>query len=107
MNFINTSFADNVTTVSFKDARIFDETCIIALGDELIDVALKSETGHSVVIDFNKVNYLSSAALGKLITMNKRLKEKECNLKLINISDDIMEIFEITRFNRFFLIEKS
>lgn len=107
MNFINTSFADNVTTVSFKDARIFDETCIVALGDELIDVAIRAEPGQSVVVDFNTVNYLSSAALGKLITMNKRLKEKGCGLKLLNIGDNIMEIFEITRLNRFFVIEKS
>lgn len=106
MNFINISFADNLTTVSFKNARIFEEACIVALGDELIDVASNVESGHSVAVDFTSVNYLSSAALGKLITMNKQLKEKGCNLKLINMGENVMEIFEITRLNKFFVIEK-
>ena len=106
MNFINISFAENLTTVSFKNAKIFEEACIAALGDELTDVASNVESGHSVAVDFTLVNYLSSAALGKLITMNKRLKEKGCNLKLINMGENVIEIFEITRLNKFFVIEK-
>lgn len=107
MNFINISFAENVTTVSFKEAKIFDEKFIVDLGTELFDLASKVEAGQSVLLDFATISYISSSALGKLITMNKKLKERSCSLKLINLNDDIMEVFEITRLNKFFVIEKS
>ena len=40
-----------------------------------------------------------------MITMNKKLKEKEIILTLRNMNEDIHEVFVITRLEEFFKIE--
>ena len=53
------------------------------------------------------VEYLSSAALGKLITLNKKLQNAKGKLILCAIDPQIHEVFEITKLDRFFKIIKD
>jgi anti-sigma B factor antagonist len=48
------------------------------------------------------VEFLSSAALGKLITLNKKANTYQCQLKLSNIRPEIYEVFAITKLNKLF-----
>ena len=50
------------------------------------------------------MEYLSSAALAKLITLNKKLQAAGGKLILCNIDPQIREVFEITRLNKLFTI---
>ena len=50
------------------------------------------------------MEYLSSAALGKLITMEKKVKAAKGNLRLCCIRPEIYEVFAITKLNRLFKI---
>jgi anti-sigma B factor antagonist len=50
------------------------------------------------------VEYLSSAALGKLITMEKKVKAAKGKLRLCCIRPEIYEVFAITKLNRLFKI---
>ena len=59
-----------VTVARFVDKKILDETNIQNIGNQLF--ALVDEDGRKkIVLDFSIVEYLSSAALGKLITDRK------------------------------------
>ena len=59
---------------------------------------------ESVVLDFANVAYISSAGLRVLLSVQKIMSKKE-GMKLIHVSEDIMEIFEVTGFNEILTIE--
>ncbi len=52
----------------------------------------------SIVIDFDKVEYISSAGLRVLLGTSKAMLKKNGNLNVINISDNIMDVFAVTGF---------
>ena len=52
----------------------------------------------SLVLDFEKVEYVSSAGLRVLLSTQK-IMNKQGEMKLINVNSDIMEIFEVTGFS--------
>jgi len=64
-----------------------------------------SAMGDSLVVDFAELDYISSAGLGVLLGIQKRLVDSGKSLKLINMSKHIREIFRITGFDRIFEIE--
>ena len=94
---------NDIAVVTFKDKKILDEAVIQDVGDELFDLVDK-QYKTKLLLNFENVEYLSSAALGKLITLNKRIKEENGELKLCNIIPEIFEVFRITKLNRLFEI---
>lgn len=63
-----------------------------------------AETANSLVLDFEKVEYISSAGLRVLLTGHKVMANKY-GLKIINANEDIKEIFEVTGFSDILNIE--
>ena len=59
----------------------------------------------SELLNFSNVEFLSSAALGKLITLDKKVKANGGRLKLSNIRPEIYEVFAITKLNKLFDIK--
>ena len=58
-----------------------------------------------MLLNFSNVEFLSSAALGKLITLDKKVKANAGRLKLSNIRPEIYEVFAITKLNKLFDIK--
>ncbi len=52
----------------------------------------------NIVLDLKKLNYISSAGLRVLLTMQKEMNKKG-TLEIINVCDDVLDIFEVTGFN--------
>ncbi|MCA8985342.1 MAG: STAS domain-containing protein [Planctomycetaceae bacterium] len=103
---INVEEVGNVTIASFVDKKILDENNIQQIGSQLF--ALVEEDGRKrIVLDFSNVEYLSSAALGKLITMDKKVKANAGKLRLCAIRPDIYEVFAITKLNKLFDIKDT
>ncbi len=91
----------DVTVARFVDKKILDENNIQIIGNQLF--GLVEEDGRKkIVLNFANVEYLSSAALGKLITMDKKVKAAGGKLRLCAIRPDIYEVFAITRLNKLF-----
>lgn len=57
------------------------------------------------IIDFAKLDYISSAGLGTLIKTYSRLKDSGHTMKLINMSKHIKEVFKFSALDKVFLIE--
>ena len=96
----------DVTVVNFVDKKILDEQNIQNIGEQLFSL-VEQDGLTRLLLNFGNVEYLSSAALGKLITLNKKVKDATGKLILCNISPQIYEVFEITRLDKFFRIEKD
>lgn len=97
---IDVSQVGEVTMVRFIDRKIEDPN-VHELGTELFDLVEK-ENRRSVVLNFTHVEFLSSAALGKLLTLDRRVKACKGQLKLCCIRPEILEVFHITKLNKVF-----
>jgi len=93
----------DATIVNFVDKKILDARIIELIGKQLF--ALVDEQGRRrVVLNFQNVEYLSSAAMGKFISLQKKLGWVQGELILTNIHPKIYQTFETMRLNRFFTI---
>jgi len=103
---LTVSERDGVTVVSFADKKILDEIGISEIGQHL--GSLVAAAGKpKIVLDFARVSHMSSSALGMLITLHKRVREKGGELRLAEIERKIYEVFVITRLNEIFDIHGS
>lgn len=93
----------DVAVVRFVDKRILDEQNIQTIGEQLFSL-VDDDGKKKILLNFENVEYLSSAALGKLITLNKKVKGTSGQLKMCNIKAEIYEVFEITKLNKVFPI---
>ena len=97
---------NEVAVVSFATSRILDQSNVQQLGDEL-EGLVESYSLSKIVVNFSGVTYMSSAVMGKLVSLLKKVKGVGGHLKLCNIEDSIFEIFEIMRFDKMFEIHDS
>ncbi|MGE3314763.1 MAG: STAS domain-containing protein [Planctomycetaceae bacterium] len=93
----------DVTIATFIDKKILDETNIQVIGNQLFGL-VDQDARQKIILDFTNVEYLSSAALGKLITMDKKVKGARGKLRLCSIRPEIYEVFAITKLNKLFNI---
>lgn len=98
--------AEGVTQIEFIDRNILDEANIQAIGEE-IGTIIESSPKPKLLISFANVDHLSSAALGTLITINTKIRNKGGKLCLADIDPQIYEVFVITRLNQLFEIKES
>jgi anti-sigma B factor antagonist len=97
---------NDVTVARFTDKKILDESNIQIIGNQLFSL-VDEDHRQKIVLDFTNVEYLSSAALGKLITMDKKVKASGGKLRLCSIRSDILEVFKITRLDKLFTIREN
>ena len=83
-----------------------NEQNIQIIGEQLFEL-VDAEGKKKILLDFKNVDYLSSAALGKLITLNKKANTSGGKLVLCNIRPEIKEVFEITKLDKFFKIKED
>ena len=103
---IDVSKVGEVTVVKFVDKKILDEASIQELGVELFSL-VEHDNRKSVLLNFSNVEFLSSAALGKLITLDRKVKAAKGRLKMSNIRPESFEVFQITKLNKVFDIRKD
>ena len=98
---IKVTEVDGVSVVRFADRKILDELIIQELGQELFSL-VEDENCKNLLLNFTNVEFLSSAALGKLISLHKKVERAGGVLKLSNIRPEIYDVFKITRLNEKF-----
>lgn len=96
----------DVIQVEFLDRNILDEANIQRIGEELATI-VETQPKVKLLISFAGVDHLSSAALGTLITINTKIKNKTGQLRLSDIDPQIYEVFVITKLNRLFEIHPT
>ena len=103
---INVRYTENATVLAFTDRKILEDQDIRSLQDSVMSVVEQTDN-IQLVLDFGQVEFLSSAVLGLLIRISKRINEKSGRLSLCNISPKIYEVFKITQLTKIFDIQKD
>ncbi|MHC4543210.1 MAG: STAS domain-containing protein [Planctomycetota bacterium] len=103
---ISVEYSENATIVTFVDEKILEEMDIQALQTSVMSVIEEAERVN-LILDFCNVQFFSSAVLGLLMRISKKVYEQEGQLRLCNISPRIYEIFKITRLNKIFDIYEN
>ncbi|GAB1341173.1 STAS domain-containing protein [Gemmatimonas sp.] len=55
-----------------------------------------------VVVDFTDSGYIDSSGLGALVSLSRRLREGNGDLRLVGLNDDLRTLFELTRLDALF-----
>lgn len=90
-----------VLIVYFNDARILDATEIDQVKREVVALIEKAKDGK-MLLNFQEVRFMSSSMLGALVTVSKKCKAAEVQLKISNIAADLMQVFTMTRLDKLF-----
>ena len=59
------------------------------------------------VVDFEQLDFISSAGLRVLLLMAKLLKEKNGQVRLVNVKGNVYSVFEMSGFTTLFKMENS
>lgn len=100
---LSVTHTGDIVRVQFLDRNILEEAAIQQIGDEISSL-IEAAPNPKLLINFKDVEHLSSAALGTLITINNRIRQKGGQLRLSNIDPQILEVFVITKLNKLFQI---
>ncbi len=60
-----------------------------------------------IIVNFAKVTYIDSSGLATLIEMMQRLKKDQGRMCLVQMSDKIKSLFEITKLDKLFAIYRT
>ena len=91
---MNISIEKNNDSTVMKISGRLDTTTAPELEKAIND---EGEALKNLVLDFNGVNYISSAGLRVLLTAQKRMNVQG-SMELIDVSEEVMDIFEMTGF---------
>ena len=98
---------EKYTIVEFKNPSLMDPLELEATGQELYKL-VDEQDKRKIVLDFEKVQYLSSQAIGIILTMNKKLGTlPNSKLVLCGIGARLMELLKITRLDKLLTIKPS
>jgi anti-anti-sigma factor len=103
MNLIKSEVKDEVRIIFIDAQRLVDGPGIEQCSREIVELLDKTEE-KLVLLHFGRLAFMSSAALGMLVRVNKKCKEYKISLKLCNISPDIFQVFKITGLDKIFSI---
>lgn len=89
----STTFGD-ISIVGFQTGSLLDESLVRALESTALNAAV---TVHrpKLIVDFEGVVHLTSAALGALLTIRREVQGREGTLILAGLSPAIDEVFDI------------
>jgi len=95
-----------ISIVRFVDKKIVDSGSIEQLGEEMNSLVTVDKR-NLILLNFDGVEFMSSAALNKLISLNTKVKAAAGRLKLCGLRAEIKEVFTITRLDRVFDLRKT
>jgi anti-sigma B factor antagonist len=98
---------EKYSVVEFRTPSLMDPIILEDIGRELYRL-VDEEDRRKLVLDFEKVQYLSSQAIGIILTLNKKMAPlKYSKLILCGVGPKLMELLKITRLDRILTIKPT
>lgn len=98
---INNLKNDNVLTIEVSGR--LDSTTAVMLEENIKNNLDDNIT--KLIFDFASLEYISSAGLRILLTLQKDFNKSQKNMIIKNVKDSVMEVLEITGFTNILTIE--
>jgi anti-sigma B factor antagonist len=57
-----------------------------------------------LLIDFSRTGYIDSSGLGALVSVSKKVRESNGDLRLAGLNEDLRSLFELTKLDTLFTI---
>ncbi len=95
-----------ITIGRIRAASVLDAINVTNFGSDLANYVEK-HPGLYLLLDFEDVDYLSSAVLTELLRINKLITESGGLFRLCALNPDIRKVFEITNLDKLFVIYES
>src|ERR1700755_2150575 len=90
--------SEDVTVVTVATESL-GEANIQEVGQDLFAVADRL-VHRGLELDLGEVPSMTSTALGKFISLHKRVRERGGRLVIVNLTDPVREVFEVTQLHR-------
>ncbi len=103
---IQTGKKGDIFMVLFKDKKILDDTMLDEIRTELAQLLGKA-SGPDVLLDFSQVEFMSSAMLGLLGQLHRKISSGQGRLKMCGIRPEIFQVFKLTNLDKLFSIHKD
>jgi anti-sigma B factor antagonist len=98
---------EKYTVIEFKSPSLMDPLELELIGQQLYRL-VDEEDRRKIILDFERVQYLSSQAIGIVLTLNKKLGSlKSSKLVLCGVGPRLMELLKITRLDRLLTVKPS
>jgi len=97
---------EEVAVVKFRDKKVMDPSRIEQMGKELLAL-LEAEDSERMLINFDNVSFFSSAAINKLIVLEKQVRAKGGKLRLCNLRPEVRDLFSYTSLDQMFQIDQE
>ena len=92
----------NEKELTMEVGNKIDTTTAPDFENEIMDEMGKFD---SLILDFKNLEYISSAGLRVLVSVQKKLHPQEIPFTIINVNDAINEIFKISGFDNILNIQ--
>lgn len=93
--------------VEFRTASLMDPVHLEEIGRCLYHL-VDAQDQRKIILDFEKVQYLSSQAIGIVLNMNKKLMTlKNSKMILCGVQGRLMELIKITRLDKILTIKPT
>lgn len=95
------------TVIEFRTPNLMDPPVLDSIQSDLVKLVEVEDRRH-IVLDFEKVQYVSSQAIGIVIHMHKKLSSlPHSKLVLCSVPAKIMELLKILRLDKLLKIVPS
>ena len=91
----------DISIVTFAQPILLDTFHITKVGQELFDLVDKHNV-YKIVLDFASIKMISSQALGVLLSLRKKLSEKDGKVVIAGIDPRLYRVFKITNLQTVF-----
>lgn len=92
-----------ITVGRLQAASVLDAMNVARFAEEVL-ARIKTSPGLHLLLDFELVDYLSSAVLTELLRINEAVKAADGTFRLCGLNPDVQKVFEITNLNKIFVI---
>ena len=105
--FFTTREQDGHTVIEFETDALMNPLELEQVGQALYKV-VDAGASHRYRLEFGKVQYLSSQAIGVILTLNKKLSAfKDHALVLTGVGPQVLQMLKITRLDKLLTIQPA
>lgn len=103
---LETQVEADATVVRFLRPALIDPLVVEAVGKGLLALQ-EAQPKQALIVDFSGCNGLSSAMVGKLITLHRRARKNGAPLVLCCMGPIVREVFQSARLDEYFVTVRT